>query len=109
MTSDPYAVMLPSRNSRATTQQHIDFEIEFSCTFCGSWTASCQMCRKRTDTVGQPLSAEISVLNMPSWKAKKAEETSPRKSTPRTLKEVNEMDPPLCGAIVIRQNGERGR
>src|SRR5262245_24938427 len=22
---------------------------------------------------------------------------------------INEMDPPLCGAIVIRQNGERGR
>ena len=26
---------------------------------------------KRTDTVGQPPSTEIGVLNMPSWKAKK--------------------------------------
>jgi hypothetical protein len=30
-----------------------------------------QVCTKRADTVGQPPSTEIGVLNMPSWKAKK--------------------------------------
>src|SRR5215475_5525538 len=40
---------------------------------------------------------------------KKLRKLPQEKVLPRTLKEVNEMDPPLCGAIVIRQNGERGR
>jgi len=34
---------------------------------------------KRTDTVGQPPSTEIGVLNMPSWKAKKLGKLSQEK------------------------------
>ena len=35
--------------------------------------------KKRPDTVGQPPSTEIGVLNMPSWKAKKLGKLSQEK------------------------------
>src|SRR6266567_5387139 len=46
-----------------------------------------------SDTVGQPPSTEIGVPNMPSLKAKKLRKLPPRKSTPRTLKEVGQKYP----------------
>ena len=51
--------------------------------------------RARTATVGEPPSTEIGVLTMPPLQAKKAEETSPRKRTPRTLMEVGPQYPPV--------------
>jgi hypothetical protein len=50
---------------------------------------------KRPDTVGEPPSSEIGVLNIPSLKAKKLRKLPREKSTLRTLKEVRQQYPPI--------------
>jgi hypothetical protein len=54
----------------------------------GGYTA-----HKRPDTVGEPPSSEIGVLNIPSLKAKKLRKLPREKSTLRTLKEVRQQYP----------------
>jgi hypothetical protein len=49
--------------------------------------------KKPPDTVGQPPSSEIGVLNIPSLKAKRLRKLPPRKSTSRTFKEVGQQYP----------------
>jgi hypothetical protein len=70
----------------------------FPCGYRCLWPApqlGVEAVEKRPDTVGQPPSTEIGVLNISSLKAKKLSKLPPRKSTSRTLKGVDQQYPPV--------------